>query len=122
MTRVQVIGFLLVLGILIFTLIILMFVKGYYHFQYLKLLHPKKLERYVGYGDIFFSTAFFNVYRFSLLFPCFTRKVNKEVSSDIKNTVRKVVIFSRLIYIFLVLLIILVSSIIIIYRDANVEL
>jgi hypothetical protein len=120
MTKIQLIVFLIVLGFLVLSLIVIMFIKGYYHFRYLKITYPKLLEKYKDYSDIFLGTDFFNIYRFSLIFPCFSRKRNNEVSSsDVENIVRKVIIFSRLIYLILSLLILLLTSVIIIYGDAT---
>ncbi len=111
-----------IFAILIISLIILMFTKGKYHFEYLKRINPDKFNKYGSFSGLYNSFEFFNIYRISLLFPFFTRNMKLEKESDVDQIVKKVTYYNRLIYLNIALFILFILVLIVFLADFSVEL
>ena len=88
--------FIITFVILLVSPFVLMFMKAYYHFEYLKELNPDKFKKYSNYLDTS-KNILFNKY-VVLISPFFKRYKNQENTKELKNLGKKISLFCKLIY------------------------
>ena len=106
---------------LLFSLVVLMLVKSYYHFEYLKRVNQNKFSKYISYFGNSSMDESFNIYMFrmSLIFPWFNRKPYKE-DENTRKLARKVKTFNMLIFINLIVIFTYVLVLIVVFGNSPI--
>ena len=108
--------FIIVTVALLFLPLGLMIVKAYYHFEYLKKIHPDKYENYANYFSMY-NFELFNSLRITLLFPFF--KISPKMGQNVKlmDLTKKIRFFCRLTYYSIAFLLIYIIILVVFFGD-----
>ena len=108
--------FLISMGLLILSPLVLMYAKAHFHFQYLKTIFPEKLQKYANIIETSRDRILYNKYAF-LFLPFFKRYTDKETTPEAKKLAPKVILYIRLIYFDILFIVIIVISLVLLFGE-----
>lgn len=91
-----------------------MITKAFYHFEFLKELHPEKFREYKNYFDTYNFEAF-NKYRFILIFPYFNHNVKKSEDQELIRLGNRVKLLCRLVFVNIGLMVLYVTFLLVMF-------
>jgi hypothetical protein len=94
---------------------VLMIIKAFYHFDYLKKIHSEKYKSMENYLDLYDFRKFYNIERVLLILPYFKRETSQENTMELVKLGKQVKMLSTWIYISFALLILYVIILIVLF-------
>ena len=106
--------FLISMGLLILSPLVLMYAKAHFHFQYLKTIFPEELQKYANIIETSRDRILYNKYAV-LFLPFFKRYTDKETTPETKKLAQKVTLYIRLLYFDILFITIFLISIVLLF-------